>query len=84
MTAEADPGLRALRANGVEVITGRSVFYSMGADHVTCPHCGQVTVVVGDRGHPNDAWQALSGAIDAWFDGGRGEHPCPGCEHLVE
>jgi len=80
---EADPGLLALRTNGVEAITGRSVFYSMGAEDVTCPHCRQVTVLNDDRGHPNDAWQALSDTIDAWFDGGRGEHPCPRCGHLV-
>jgi hypothetical protein len=80
---EADPRLPALRTNGVELITGRSVFFSMGAEHVTCPHCGLLTVLTDERGHPNDAWQALSDAIEVWFDVGHGRYRCPGCEHLV-
>jgi len=80
---EADPGLLTLRTNGVEVITGRTVFYSMGADRVTCPRCEQVTVLTDDRGHPNDAWQDLSGTIGVWFGGGCDEHSCPNCRHPV-
>lgn len=80
---EADPGLLTSRTNGVEFITGRTVFYSMGAEHVMCPHCGQLAALTDERGNPNDAWHALSDTIGVWFDGGRGEHPCPGCGHLV-
>jgi predicted RNA-binding Zn-ribbon protein involved in translation (DUF1610 family) len=74
---ETYPGLLTLHTNGVEVITGQTVFFSMGADDVTCPHCGQVTNLEGD------AWQALSDTIGVWYDGGTGEHPCPGCGKAV-
>jgi hypothetical protein len=79
----ADPRLIELRTNGVEFVTGRSVFYSMDTDQVTCPHCGHVTVLNDDGGQPNDAWWALSEAIDAWYQGAGGDHPCPHCRRPV-
>jgi hypothetical protein len=80
---EADPRLPTLRTNGVEVITGRTVFYSMGADQVTCPRCYQVTVLTDDRGQPNQTWHELSDTIGTWFEGGGADYQCPNCGHLV-
>src|SRR5512142_1104587 len=80
---EADPRLLEWRTNGVEIITGRSVFYSMGADQVTCPACGKITALTDEHGHPNDAWDALSEVISAWFDDGCGKHRCE-CGQSVE
>jgi len=76
---EADPHLLTWRTNGVEVITGRTVFYSMGADRITCPVCRQITELEGDF------WHQLSDVtMRVWFDGGSGKHPCPNCRNLVE
>lgn len=62
------PGLLTPGVNGVEIITGRTVFHSMGVDTVTCPRCGQVV------DHDD-----LSATVDTWFDGGGGDHRCPHC-----
>jgi hypothetical protein len=75
---DADPHLLTLRTNGVQVITGRTVFFSMGADQVSCPHCGQVTTLDG-----TPEWQELSNTIGVWYDGGSGEQPCRGCGRTV-
>ncbi len=81
---EAEPHLLALRTNGVAVVTGRTVFYSMGADTVTCPACGRRTELTDEDGEPNDAWHELSDTISVWFDGGSGTHACPNCRNPVE
>jgi hypothetical protein len=81
---EADPGLLSLRTNGVQVITGRTVFFSMGADRVTCPACGHSTELSDQGGQPNHAWHELSETIGVWFDGGTGTHACLNCGNLVD
>lgn len=83
VVTEAYPGLLTMRPNGVKVITGRTVFHSLGAEQVTCPRCRHTTDLTGDGGHGRDAWRALSDTIGVWFDGGCGEHPCPRCRGLV-
>jgi DNA-directed RNA polymerase subunit RPC12/RpoP len=80
---EVDPRLLTLRTNGVEVITGRTVFYSMGADHVTCPHCRHVIVLADDRADSIDPWRELSAIIEAWRDGDTGDYRCPTCRRVV-
>jgi hypothetical protein len=75
---EDDPRLLRLRTNGVAIITGRTVFYSMGSGEVSCPHCRHVMALTGD------AWDELSDTIGIWFDGGDGGHPCPSCDRVVD
>ncbi len=78
--SEADPYLLTSRTNGVEIITGQAVFYSMGAETVGCPHCRQAVALSDEHGHPNAAWHELSDSIDAWFsESGDGRRPCPTC-----
>jgi predicted RNA-binding Zn-ribbon protein involved in translation (DUF1610 family) len=74
-----DPNFLTLHENGLSVVTGQTVFFSMGADEVTCPQCGQVTPLE----HDDDAWQALADTIGVWYDGGSGDHPCPACGKAV-
>ncbi len=81
---EDSPHLLTLHTNGVEVITGRTVFYSMGADHAACPVCGHITELTDQGIQPNDAWHELSDTIGDWFEGGSGLHACPNCRNLVE
>jgi hypothetical protein len=80
------PELLTLRPNGVliDAKIHRTVFFSMGADHVTCPRCAHVVVLRDDGpGPPTDAWNELARTIDVWYGGGASEHPCPNCRHLV-
>jgi endogenous inhibitor of DNA gyrase (YacG/DUF329 family) len=62
--------------NGLRVLTGRSVFYSMGLDRVVCPHCQ--AAVLDER---NDVFSSFfSPAIDEWYSaGGTGTRACPYC-----
>jgi hypothetical protein len=49
---EPDEDLHRLLNNGLHVVTGRTVFYSMGVDAITCPDC-QTAV----------AWERLVDAV---------------------
>jgi hypothetical protein len=80
---EPDPVLLTLRTNGVRFDTGRTVFYSMGADQITCPHCQHTIALADEHGDPNDAWQELSETIGIWYDGGSDERRCPNCARAV-
>jgi hypothetical protein len=70
-------------AGGVEVVTGRTVFYSTDMEQVTCPHCGRATSLADRDGQLNEAWQELSDTIGVWFGSGRGELPCRSCGRRV-
>lgn len=76
---ETDPHLHTLRTNGLEVTTGRTIFRSSEADHITCPHCATTTRLTDGTGSPNDAWGSVLETIDTWYTGGAGAHPCPAC-----
>ena len=80
---DPDPAFLTLAINGVSFDTRRTVHHSHETDDVTCPHCGQVVAVQDARGKPTQAWWELSDAIQAWYDGGSGEWPCPGCTRPV-
>jgi len=84
-TAVTEPhaSLLTLRTNGVRFDTGRTVFDSMGADEVSCPHCGRRIVLRDEQGSPNAAWHDLAESIGTWYAGGSGEHPCPSCTRPV-
>jgi hypothetical protein len=71
---------------GLVVVTRRHVFYSMtGEDAITCPHCGHMTTLDCDAdGRPIGVWQDLLDTIGVWYDGGRGNRPCPNCDNSVE
>jgi hypothetical protein len=71
---------------GLVVLTGRNVFYSMtGENEITCPHCGQVTASdCDDDDRPIGVWQDLLDTIGVWYDGRRGDRPCPSCDNSVE
>ncbi|PWU51956.1 hypothetical protein DLJ46_03885 [Micromonospora globispora] len=52
---DPDAGLLGLGTHGLEVITGRTVFYSPDLDSVACPYCGSVAV----RGPVGSEWDFL-------------------------
>ena len=76
---EADPRLLGLQANGMKVITGRTVFSSMDADRVTCPHCRSAI----DLHDGQDAWNQLSATINGWYEGEQGSTACWVCGRAV-
>jgi hypothetical protein len=78
---EPDPALLTLRTNGVQFDTGRTVFYSMGTDQITCPRCRHTIALADPQDDPNDAWQELAQTLGIWYDGG--ERPCPNCARPV-
>jgi len=65
---EASAALLATRPNGLEVVTGRTVFHGDGADRVACPGCAAAA-----------DWDWLSDAIGDWHAGGDGRRACPAC-----
>ncbi|MFL6055146.1 MAG: hypothetical protein ACJ72W_19875, partial [Actinoallomurus sp.] len=73
------PYLHGLRPNGLQVITGRTVFYSMGAKQITCPHSDMAIHFDLDSGQPGNAWETVSATIDTWYSGGSDTHSCPTC-----
>lgn len=58
--------------NGMRIITGRTVFYSMGVDTIICPHCATAV-----------AWEQLSDAVDEWYAGAAGTRHCGGCGRVM-
>jgi hypothetical protein len=74
----ARANLLTLQTNGVKVIAGRTVFYSTGADTITCPHCRQVTALTDNSGNSTNAWHNLARAIDAWATTGQRRASLPG------
>ncbi|MER6594610.1 hypothetical protein ABT214_22720 [Micromonospora purpureochromogenes] len=61
--------------NGLNVVTGRAAFYSMGVDRIVCPHCQSAAVDQDDEEH----WPSFSESIDSWYAGGSGVESCPHC-----
>jgi hypothetical protein len=78
-TAELWADMHRLATNGFRVVTGRTVFYSMGVDQVVCPHCEAVAVDDQDKG----SWSDFSPVIDEWYAGGAGVRPCKHCGQPV-
>ena len=76
---QPDPHLYDLRTNGLSVITGRTVFYSMGVEQVVCPYC-EARVV--DR-RDEDSWHRFAESIDAWYSGESGVRVCEQCARSV-
>jgi hypothetical protein len=70
--SDEHPALLETRPNGLEVVTGRTVFNPIGADRVACPRC-----------HTAAAWDGVEDAIDEWHAGGDGRRACPVCGHTV-
>ncbi|MER6443707.1 hypothetical protein [Streptomyces venezuelae] len=59
-------------SDGMTVVTGRTVFFSpQQSGAPVCPYCA---VAFGD-GHR----EVFSPVMDAWWNTGRGEVPCPAC-----
>ncbi|MFF2305526.1 hypothetical protein ACFVVP_23785 [Streptomyces sp. NPDC058128] len=80
-----DPGPRwdratgfqeALGSEGLAVVTGRTVFFS--PQHTGPPVCPYCAVAFGDEHR-----EAFSPAMDAWWNTGCAEVPCPGCGRVV-
>ncbi len=79
------PGARWKRAtgfreasgsDGLTVVTGRTVFFSPQQDGPpVCPYCA---AVFGDGQR-----DVFSPVMDAWWNTGRGEVPCPACGRVV-
>ncbi|HEY7200635.1 MAG TPA: hypothetical protein VIC57_10505 [Candidatus Dormibacteraeota bacterium] len=65
---EASPAPLATRPNGLEVVTGRTVFHGDGTGRVACPGCSEAA-----------DWDWLSEAIGDWDAGGDGRRTCPAC-----
>jgi hypothetical protein len=72
-TVEPWPDLHELATNGFRVVTGQSVFYSMGVDRVVCPHCAAVVV------EDDESWHNFAPVIDEWHAGGSGMRACQHC-----
>jgi hypothetical protein len=63
--------LASLRTNGLRILRGRTIFYSVGAD-IVCSHCGDRTSEGEEFGR----------ALRAWADGDDGAtFSCPACGH---
>jgi hypothetical protein len=69
---QPDSGLHKLWNNGLEVVTGRTVFHSVDVDAIACPHCQMA--VVRD-------W--LRPAIQEWLAGAAGTRRCRGCGRVM-
>ena len=69
---QPDSRLHRLWDNGLEVVTGRTVFHSVDVDAITCPHC-QMTA----------ARELLKPAIQEWVAGAAGTRRCGGCGRLM-
>lgn len=78
-TVEPDEVLHRLATNGFRVVTGQSVFYSMGVDRVVCPRCGAAVVDHQDE----ESWDNFSPIIDEWYGGGSGVYACKSCGQSV-
>ncbi|MFC0006501.1 hypothetical protein [Micromonospora siamensis] len=78
-TVEPCDDLPGLATNGFRVVTGQSVFYSMGVDQVVCPRCEAVVVDDQDR----DSWSDFSPVVDEWCMGGTGVRACGHCGEPV-
>lgn len=76
---EPGAGLLGLGTNGLEVITGRTVFHSMDLDSIACPHCGSVAV----RGAVESEWDDFLPSIESWYAGGSGIRTCDQCGQAV-
>jgi hypothetical protein len=63
-----------LRTNGLEIVTGRTVFDAgQGADGLMCPHCRHLDRFVdADTGAPTPQWARFGSAIDGWWRGADG------------
>ncbi|MEJ3654490.1 hypothetical protein WEH80_16100 [Actinomycetes bacterium KLBMP 9759] len=71
--AEPDPNLRVLQTNGLDVVSERTAFHSVGAERVVCPHCsGRIDLA-------DEAWEEVSASPGVWCSGGADAHPCPAC-----
>jgi len=72
-------------AQGLEILTGRNVFYSLtGEQWLTCAHCDWTT----DPGHTRigdhvGEWAELTDTIGRWYDGGSGDLSCPNCDRAA-
>lgn len=79
---EPDPSLAGLWSNGLEVVTGRTVFDG-GQDELesaTCPHCATTVRLVDDHWQLDDrVWEPFQRAISVWHSGGAGLVGCPAC-----
>jgi hypothetical protein len=62
---EPDQDLHRLWNNGLHVITGRTVVYSMDVDATACPHSATAVEDLGD-------------SVDEWHAGGAGTRACGG------
>jgi hypothetical protein len=69
---ETDARLLELRTNGLEVVVGRTVFFSLeSGQRVFCPHCA------------NEVEVETNENISSWYRGGDGVEPCPACGRIV-
>ena len=64
----AVPAPLGTRRDGIEIITGRTVFDPLAADRVACPGC-----------RAEADWEWVSEAIGDWHAGGDGRSACPAC-----
>jgi hypothetical protein len=71
--------LHRLQVNGLNVVTGQTVFFSMGVDRIACPHCAALLVSHDDE----DSWHRFSTSIDDWYADGSGIRTCEHCGETV-
>jgi hypothetical protein len=83
---EPDSSLSRLWTNGLEVLTGRTVFDSGQGDieSAECPYCNTGNRFVDDRWEfDSAAWGPFAAAIDDWYASGDGRLACPACAKPV-
>jgi hypothetical protein len=66
-----------LWTNGVEIGVGRTVYYTMDLQGVTCPRCGRYEELESEASR----WHTVFGAaLNDWYSGtSAGAIACPGC-----
>lgn len=83
-----DPSFRDLWANGLALITERSVFDAGQGEPeaVSCPRCGSTTRLVDDRYELiPEVWELFGASIYAWEEGEDDiAVTCPSCAQPVE
>ncbi|HEV7935436.1 MAG TPA: hypothetical protein VGP70_24360 [Actinomadura sp.] len=83
---EPDPSLTKRWTNGLEILTGRTIFdFGQGEiERAECPHCRTSTRFLDDRGKFHyEAWGPFSEVVDAWHKDGDGLFTCRACEKPV-
>jgi hypothetical protein len=80
--AVAEPDLADPWTDGLEIVTGRTVFHSGQdpIDNASCPHCEtRFRFYDEDWNYDESLWEPFGHAIRTWHESGLGTFSCPRC-----